>query len=84
MIKVSAAEARNAFAEITDRVRIEKERVMVTRNGRPYVAIMPVEDLEEIEAAEDRVDIAEAERILADPKSEFIPWKRAKKELGLK
>jgi hypothetical protein len=34
-------------------------------------------------SAQDRGDIAEAKRRLADPNDRSIPWEKAKKELGL-
>ncbi|RMF18831.1 MAG: ribbon-helix-helix protein, CopG family [Candidatus Dadabacteria bacterium] len=36
-----------------------------------------------IEAIEDAIDNEEADRILADPDAEWVPWEQIKAELGL-
>ena len=50
MIKrVSAREARSRFAEITDRVRYTGEPVIVEKQGRPFVAVVSLDDLGALE-----------------------------------
>jgi prevent-host-death family protein len=46
---VSAREARSQFAELTDRVRYTGEPVIVEKNGKPYVAVVSIQDLENLE-----------------------------------
>ena len=82
MEKVSAAKARGRFADIIGQVSYAKERITVTRRGKAVAAVIPIEDLEILEAIEDRVDIEEARKALAEP-GENIPWETIKKELGL-
>src|SRR3954468_10045222 len=43
-------------SETVNQVAYGKERVLVTRHGKALVALVPVEDLELIEAMEDRID----------------------------
>ncbi len=46
---ISAREARAQFAEITDRVRYTGEPVIVEKQGRPFVALVSLDDLEAVE-----------------------------------
>ncbi|HEY9724678.1 MAG TPA: type II toxin-antitoxin system Phd/YefM family antitoxin [Oscillatoriaceae cyanobacterium] len=46
---VTAKDARANFSELMNRALFAKERIVVTKNGKPAVAIVPVEDLEAIE-----------------------------------
>ena len=46
-------------------------------------ALVPVEDLELIRELEDRIDLQDARKALADAKGKFIPWETVKRELGL-
>jgi hypothetical protein len=70
-------------------VAIEKastkgERIPIRRNGR-RAAVVPIEDLELLEAFEDFVDILEVSRRDAEAKRKGdkpIPWADAKKILG--
>src|SRR5690625_5689016 len=55
-------------------------RTIITRKGKTIAVMVPLDDLEAIEALEDQKDVEEAKRILSDPESEFIPWEQAKKE----
>jgi prevent-host-death family protein len=48
---VSAKDARAQFSELMNRALFAKEEIVVTKNGKPAVAIIPIELLEEIEAA---------------------------------
>ena len=72
-----------------DRVVSGKERIILQRDDRPVAAVIPIEDLERLErlieeeADEDRMDLAEHQRIMADPNEEFIPWEQAKRELDV-
>jgi hypothetical protein len=46
--------------------------------------LVPLEDLALLEQLEDRIDIEEAKRILADPDEVPIPYSKVRKELRLK
>ncbi len=46
---ISAREARARFAELTDRVRYTGEPVVVEKQGKPFVAVVRVEDLDALE-----------------------------------
>jgi prevent-host-death family protein len=47
--RVSAREARARFAELTDRVRYTGEPVIVEKQGRPFVALVSLEDFDAVE-----------------------------------
>ncbi len=81
---MNATEARDAFGETLNRVAYGKERVVLSRRGKPLAALVPLEDLALLEQLEDRLDLEEARKALADPQNrERIPWEGVKAELGL-
>ena len=65
------------------RVVTKRERVVVHRRGKAVAALIPLEDLALLEELEDRLDVEEAERRLADPNEAPIPYEQVQKELGL-
>ena len=78
------SEARGEFSELVNRAAYRHERVLLTRHGKPIAAIISKEDLEYLEALEDRDDLAAIEAALADPDNqEEIPWEQVKADLGL-
>jgi len=78
------SEARGEFSELVNRAAYGHERVLLTRHGKAIAAIVPTEDLEFLEALEDRDDLEAARAALADPDNrEEIPWEQVKAELGL-
>lgn len=87
MTRRNTTEAREDFSTLINQVAFGKERVILHRRGKDVAAIVPLEDLRLlerlIEEAEDRLDIDEAKRILADPAEKPVPWEQARKELGL-
>ena len=84
MIRVSAAKARGHFSDLVTRAGHRGERIVLTRNGKDLVALVSVEDLALLEAAEDRLDAEEADRILDTARPEdFEPWDKVKADLGL-
>jgi prevent-host-death family protein len=86
MTKVSTAEARKRFSDVINRASYGKERVALTRNGHTLAVLIPVEDLEMLEALEDRVDAEEASKVLAEMKAKGekpIPLSKLRKRLGI-
>ena len=58
--------------------------VALTIREKGVAAVVPVEDLNLLEAIEDRLDLEDIEKALADPENkEAIPWEKVKKEFGL-
>ena len=84
MITMSSSEARDHFPEIISEAAFAKKRFVITRRGKRLAAIIPIEDLELIEAFEDQIDLEEAREALADVKKKgATPWKKIKADLSL-
>ena len=83
--RMTVSEARKDLAEVTNRVAYGAERVVLTRRGRPTVAVISAKDLAILEAIEDGIDLAAARAALADPKNhdQRVSWSELKAELGL-
>ena len=84
MTRMTTMEARQQFSDMVNRAAYGKERIVLTRRGKAFVAVVPIEDLELIEELEDRADVEAAEAAREEAKREgTIPWEQVKKELGL-
>ena len=78
------SEARESFSTTVNRVAFGGERVVLTRHGRRVAAVVPIDDLELLEAIEDARDLDEVRAALADPaNAEPIGWGDRKSQLGL-
>ena len=82
MTRLPASKAREQFADVINRVTYRRERVVLERRGKGVAALVPVEDLELLEALEDKLDVAAARAALAE-NGPNIPWSRLKAELGI-
>jgi prevent-host-death family protein len=82
MTEIPAAEARNDFADVINRASYGKERIVLTRRGKKVVAIIPFEDLELLEAIEDKIDVEAAKAALAES-DERVSYQQLRRELGL-
>jgi prevent-host-death family protein len=82
---VTTVEARSQFSEILNRAAYGRERVVLTRRGKPIAAVVSIDDLRALERLidriEDQIDREEAERLLSDPNSEFVSWEEVKRGL---
>jgi prevent-host-death family protein len=82
--RISAARARQEFSELVSRAAFAKERHVVTRRGKAVAAIVTIEDLPLLEELEDRVDIIEGLRALAEAQEIGTKrWEDMKPDLGL-
>jgi prevent-host-death family protein len=78
------SDARSHLTEIANHVAYKGKRITVTRKGRKLFAIIPIEDLETLEAIEDRIDLDDAKKALADAKKNgTTSWESIKKKLEL-
>jgi mRNA interferase RelE/StbE len=68
---------------MVNKVAFGRERIRLHRHGKDVAAIVPVEDLQLIEALEDRMDLNAARAALRE-KAPRVEWERLKQELGLK
>ncbi len=84
MTRIKASEVREDFAEVLNRVAYRGERIVVHRRGKDVVALVPVGDVALLQALEDRIDIEEAHKALAEAKAKgTVGWEALKTELGL-
>ena len=65
MAKMAVIDARKDLADVLNRAAYGKERVVLTRRGKDVAAIVPMDDLNVLEALEDHMDVTESEKILA-------------------
>lgn len=82
---VSSVELKQRLAEVVNTVAYAKKRITLTRRGKKVVAIVPVEDLDLLEALEDRIDLEEALKALQESAEEgSTALSDFEKELGFK
>lgn len=80
----SFSDARSHLTEIANHVAYKGERITVTRKGRKVFAIISIEDLEVLEAIEDRIDLDDARKALSDAKKNgTTSWESIKKKLDV-
>jgi len=84
MAHIAASKVRKDFSDTVNRVAYGRERVILRRRGKEIAAVVPMEDLKFLEAIEERIDLEDARKALADAKKHgTIPWEKIKRDLGL-
>jgi len=81
MTTVSMTEARHDFADLADQVRMKGERVCISKNNKPALALVPLEDMQLLEMLEDMIDLREALEALEEPGS--VGLEAFKEKLGI-
>lgn len=84
MHHVPAKQARADFTHIVDDVAFRGERYVITRNGRDLVAMVPISDLETLQALDDQKDCEaalRAEKYISTHGTE--DWEEIEKRLGI-
>ena len=81
MVSLSITEFRKGIADFVNQVAFGHKRIVLERNGKLTCAIISIEDLELLEAIEDKVDLEAAREAIA--RDEFEDWDKVKAELGL-
>ena len=66
MANVAATKLRTTISDLLDRVAHHGERIAVERYGKPVAALVSPEDLDLLEAIEDRMDIEAAREALRE------------------
>ena len=80
--RLPASKAREKFADILNEVSVRGDRIVLERHGKGVAALISVNDLELLEALEDRFDVEAAKAALSES-DERITWDEVKKRLGL-
>jgi PHD/YefM family antitoxin component YafN of YafNO toxin-antitoxin module len=80
----SAKREQDRFPDLTDRVAVDKEWVILVRDGKEVAGLVPIEDLELLDELEKVMDLEEirSSRKEAQEKG-AIPWEKLKEDLGL-
>jgi antitoxin (DNA-binding transcriptional repressor) of toxin-antitoxin stability system len=83
MDHVSVSDLRTQLSTTVNRVAFGKERVVLQRQGKDLVALVPLQDLELLERLEDGWLAEEARQTREDSDEQDIPWDQARARLGL-
>ena len=67
MSEIGVTEARDQLGQLVNRAEYNRERIILTRNGRAVAAIVPIDVLRDLEATEDAADLEAARRAVAEP-----------------
>jgi prevent-host-death family protein len=82
MTSLSVSKLRADLADAINRVAYRKERVIIERQGKQLVALVPVEDLKWLEEMENQVLVEAADAALQEG-GERVSWEQVKREAGL-
>lgn len=83
MSTMTAVKVRDNFSEVVARAAYGKERIYITKNGKNLAALIPVEDMALLEELEDRLDAADADRILDKTKpTDLVPFEEYLRKRG--
>ena len=81
---MSTVELRESFSEAINRAAFGKGRVLLTRRGKRLAGIVPLEDIQMLEAIDSKKDIEDAKKALKEAaRKGTVSLARLKKELGL-
>ena len=64
-MRTSVVDLRKTMSDTINRVAFEKERVILERNGKDMLALVPMDDLALLEKLEDEADVKAARKALA-------------------
>ncbi len=83
MVRVTATEAREHFADTLNRVSYRGERIVVyRRGGKDVAAVVSMDDLELLQKLEDRLDREAIKKALVEP-GKRVSYRTFRKTLGL-
>ena len=81
MAILEATKAKDTFGDTLNRAAYGKERIILTRRGKPLAALVPLEDIEILDALENAAD-AEEVRLAREEaaRGEVVAWEAVKAE----
>ncbi len=59
-VSINTIEAKEQFTDLVNRVAHQKERIVLTRRGKEIAVIIPFEELQLLQASQDKQDVREA------------------------
>ena len=80
--RLPTSKARQKFADILNAVGYKGRRVLLERHGKRVAAVIPPDDLDLLEALENRMDLEAVKKVLLEG-GKPIPLEDLKAELGL-
>lgn len=82
--EMTTIDAKEKFAELINHVAHSKERVVLTRRGKPIAAIVTLEDLYFLETIQDKSDLQAAIDSLKEARlNGLITLEQLKEETGI-
>jgi len=66
---ISTAEAKEDFSELINRVLHYNEHIVLTRRGKDVAALIPIQDLQLLQAAKNKNDLEEATEALKEARN---------------
>lgn len=82
MSELPVSEARDHLGKIVSKAEHAQERTVLTRHGKAVAAVVSIEDLRELEAAEDEADRAAAREALASAEQR-VPHREVLAQYGI-
>ena len=74
-LTISVLDARKSFSDLLNKTAYGKDRIRISRHGKPIAALVSIRDLELLEALENRADLDLIERIERDGSPEdYVRW----------
>jgi len=86
MAEIDTIAARARFSELVNRAAYGKERMVLTRHGKPVAAVISLDDLAVLERLEDERDAQLGATAVEHWQAEgrpTVPWSTVKAENGL-
>ena len=80
-MNIGVKEVRDNLADALNRVAYQGERIVLERRGKGVAVLVSMDDLALLEAVEDKLDIAEAKKALAE--GGFVPLEDIESRLGM-
>lgn len=81
MTTLSMTDARQEFTAIANKVMVTGQRICISKNNKPAFAVVPITDVELLQALEDKLDLEEA--LIALKETGSISLEDLEKQAGL-
>lgn len=83
MAIIEATKAKDTFGDTLNRAAYGKERIILTRRGKPIAALVPLEDIELLDQLENAADADEVRLAREEAaRGEVVEWETVKAEFG--